>query len=83
MHTCDNPPCVNPNHLIQGSDADNMRDKTLKGRAAIKLTAEDVRAIRAAPRGSKAMADEYGISYVHLKHIRSGKVWKWLDDHSR
>lgn len=33
MHTCDNPPCVNPSHLIMGTAKDNMLDKSKKGRA--------------------------------------------------
>ncbi len=32
-HTCDNPPCCNPSHLFEGTMADNMLDKVLKGRA--------------------------------------------------
>lgn len=49
-HTCDNPPCVNPKHLILGTQTDNMRDKIERGRQAkrcqSKLGDDQVREIR-------------------------------------
>jgi len=34
LHTCDNPPCVNPEHLFLGTNTDNVQDKVFKYRQA-------------------------------------------------
>lgn len=57
-HKCDNPICINPNHLIVGTIADNMRDAVERGRhknpvligsnhSRARLSEKDVLSIRA------------------------------------
>lgn len=37
-HTCDNPKCINPAHLIIGTASENMLDRDLRGRTYRKVT---------------------------------------------
>lgn len=41
LHKCDNPLCVNPAHLFEGTIADNNKDKQIKGKAR-RLTEQDI-----------------------------------------
>lgn len=40
-HLCDNPPCVNPNHLYAGTVQDNVLDKLHKNRGNFKIKFDD------------------------------------------
>lgn len=86
MHKCDNPSCVNPEHLALGTHQDNMRDRDTKGRqargetsASAKLTENDVRAIRADTRGCRRLARAYGVGVSAIVSVRNRTTWKHVD----
>lgn len=89
LHKCDNPPCVNPEHLFLGTNADNARDRSEKGRSATgtdhahaKLTESDVKAMRrmyAAGGISQAKIGAlYGVTPAMVHRIVSRTAWKHI-----
>lgn len=83
LHTCDNPPCVNPEHLFLGTHDDNMADRSAKGRAPrgegcrnARLTDALVREIRASTEVSRVLAERLGVSGRAIRSARSGRSWK-------
>ena len=75
MHQCDNPRCVNPSHLLLGTNAENTADMERKGRhphSSYALTPEEVKYVRAAYRrydkenGTPALAKKFGVSQVAI-----------------
>lgn len=80
-HTCDNPACVNPEHLWLGTHADNMADCKRKGRNKFgygketqfkqRIPDEVIRAIIIDPRPSRSAAAFYGVSPTHIKRLRA------------
>jgi hypothetical protein len=88
-HTCDNPACCRPSHLYLGTPADNMRDKTVRGRGRqpcgeqhcqAKLTNDQVLTIRATVgyRIVSKLARQYGVTPSVIRHIQRRTTWKHL-----
>jgi hypothetical protein len=82
-HKCDTPACVNPQHLVLGSHADNSRDRSERMRTAVgtqngksKLTPELVKAIRS-HKGSSArqLAFLMGVNPNTVYAVLSGRTW--------
>jgi hypothetical protein len=85
LHTCDNPSCVNPQHLRLGTHDENMKDATAKRRNAYgkrhgrrKLTEEEVLAIRASDGTHAAIAARYGVAPSAITRIRQRVLWRHL-----
>lgn len=87
---CNNPPCVNPNHLRVGTQADNMRDRVLagthqrggEGSHFAKLTEDDVRNIRnsyaAGGINYSELAHKYSVTASTVSDVVRRKTWRHI-----
>jgi hypothetical protein len=86
-HHCDNPQCVNPEHLYIGDQSDNVQDSHDRNRredveyasgedhGQSKLTAEQVEEIRDSDETQVELAERFGVSQSLISQIQNGKWW--------
>lgn len=78
-HLCNNPRCINPEHLCIGTQADNMADRAQAGNTPrgsrngmAKLTDAQIAEIRSSAESSRRIAPRYGVSWSQVCRIRRG-----------
>jgi len=82
-HSCDNPSCINPDHLFVGTVKDNAQDALKKKRAFVgdkngrsKLSQSQVNQIRCEDGIYRSIAEKYGVSRSTISEIKRGKTWQ-------
>lgn len=79
-HSCDNPSCVNPEHLFIGTQSDNMRDMAIKCRSHFtKLTHPEVSQIRKLRGGGLTtveIARRFNVCSSLITQIAKRRIWK-------
>ncbi len=87
-HRCDNPSCINPDHLYLGTYQDNANDKVERDRCA-KLSGENnptssitdayAQLILEDQGTSREICTKFGVTYNTVYNIKSGRKWQHLN----
>ena len=87
-HSCDNRMCINPYHLLSGSQKDNVNDMIIRGRintsrgtksGRSKLTNDQVIEIANSNESSSILSKRYKVSDSTISSIRCRQTWKHLN----
>jgi hypothetical protein len=85
-HKCDNPSCVNPNHLFLGNQKSNMADRQKKNRQAKGekisiLSIKNVIEIKSLIQNKiprRKIAKMFGVGPTCITDIVTGRSWSWV-----
>lgn len=87
LHKCDQPLCVNPEHLTPGTQQNNVSDRVNKGRSArgkdngrARLKKKDVKRIKSLRNKGwteSAIAKLFGVGRSTISNILHGRTWNW------
>ena len=87
-HTCDNPPCIEPTHLLLGTLLDNARDREERHRGAdrrgekcptARLTwasVAEIRGLLTEGCSHASLGRQFGVSRKAISKIANGETWK-------
>lgn len=90
LHSCDNPRCVNPEHLRVGTQLENIDDRNQRGRTQrrpgatnhqAKLTEEQARQIldlKGSGLSQREVGLRYGVTRTNIGYIWRGEHWAHL-----
>ena len=87
-HSCDNPSCVNPDHLFLGTNLENIQDMVKKGRSydrrgiknpKAKINEQVVKFVRHSDKSAYAIARAYKVDASTIEAIRRGETWSHVE----
>lgn len=81
-HKCDNPACCNPQHLLTGTQTDNMQDALRRNRVDRRFSPDDIRVIRELSEEGVSqyeIAERYEVTQAMISEIVRGEQYAWVE----